>query len=157
MFNEEKDILIQQIICCDDGGILFSNYDQIFNNEKFRILCEENDYIKNIYKNLRMDNNSLYENNINILNLKTCNIYENRIPNQLLLSIHPKLIEIVNRLNDNPNNAYGTNFHIRNIQKNEIILITDPERWGNIEKYVYHIIKLDNLQLKKVKYDYELI
>ena len=67
MTNEEKNKSIQQIICCDDGGILFTESDQIFNNENFRILCKENDDIKNIYQKLCKDNNSLYENNINIV------------------------------------------------------------------------------------------
>ena len=95
MFNEKENILIEQIICCDDGGILSSDYDYLFNDENFKILYEENNNIEKIYNNLCKDNNSLYENNINILNLEICN----RISNQLILSIHSEMIEMINRLN----------------------------------------------------------
>ena len=67
------------------------------------------------------DKNSLHENNINFLNLRKCNIYENKIPYQLLLSIHPKIIEMINKLNDTPPTTIfveNNNFHVRNIKEN---------------------------------------
>ena len=144
MFNEKENILIEQIICYDDGGILSSDYDYLFNDENFKILYEENNNIEKIYNNLCKDNNSLYENNINILNLETCNMYDNRIPNQLILSIHPEMIEMVNRLN----NLYNINFHVRSIEENEIIVITDLARWKSTKRYIYQIF---NLLSKKVE------
>ena len=115
-------------------------------SKDFKILCEENVDIKKIYQELCKDKNSLYENNITILNLIKCNIYENKIPNQLLLSIHPKMIKLINKLNDAPFTNVSTNapeisnFHVRNIKENENIIVTDFERWGSTERYIYHII-----------------
>jgi len=153
MENEEKNILIQKIICCDDGGILFTEFDNIINCEEFKILCEENVDINIIYKNLCKDKNSLHENNINFLNLRKCNIYENKIPYQLLLSIHPKIIEMINKLNDTPPTTIfmeNNNFHVRNIKENENIIITDPERWGSTERYIYHIITKNTIECELI-------